>query len=112
MRSVVVVLPASMCAMMPMLRVLSSGTGRGLVGGAAHPARADLDQRLHLLEPPLEDPERVLLGALADDRQGLIEDALGEALLAVDEHGVDEFGHRSIVVLGIGQDVPTLDFTF
>ena len=31
--AVVVVLPASMCAMMPMLRVLSRGTGRGMAGG-------------------------------------------------------------------------------
>src|SRR5439155_25564311 len=91
---------------------LRAAPDRPTVGGAAHPARADLDQRLHLLERPLEDPEGILLGALPDDREGLVEDALDEALLAVDEHRVDEFGHRSVVVLGIGQDVPALDFTF
>src|SRR5262249_61746030 len=35
MRSVVVVLPASMCAMMPMLRVRSRGTWRGMTWDAA-----------------------------------------------------------------------------
>ena len=33
MRSVVVVFPASMCAMMPMLRVFSSGNLRGMKSG-------------------------------------------------------------------------------
>jgi hypothetical protein len=32
MRSVVVVLPASMCAMMPMLRVLASDVSLGMTG--------------------------------------------------------------------------------
>src|SRR5689334_8407806 len=39
---------------------------RDLVRRAADPTGAHLDERLHLVERALEDPERVLLRALAD----------------------------------------------
>src|SRR5438132_158883 len=83
-----------------------------LAGGTADAPRPYLHERLHLVERRLEDTEGILLGAIADDGEGVIEGAFGEALLAVHQQRVDELAHRSIVVLGVGQDVPTLDLTF
>src|SRR6185295_9140708 len=84
---------------------------RHLIGGTPDAPRAHLDERLHPVERTLEDGELVFLRALPDESKSIVEDVLGEALLSVVHHRVDELGHRPIVVLGIGQNLSTFDFT-
>src|SRR5438067_844694 len=90
---------------------LRADLDRNLVRRATDTAGAHLDERLHLVERALEDAERILLGALPDEIERAIQDALGEALLPVVHHRVDELRHRPIVELRIREDVPALDFT-
>src|SRR5262249_26196381 len=90
----------------------SPDLARHLIVGAADAPRADLDHRLHLIERAAEHPDRVLLGALADQIEGAVEDPLDDALLATRHHAVDELGDEPIVELGIGEDVPAFDFAF
>src|ERR1700761_6667555 len=57
---------------------------RHLVGGAADPAGADLEHRGQLFDRRFERLDRVGPGPLADDREAVVNDPLGKALLAVD----------------------------
>ena len=60
---------------------------RHLVGGAADAARAHLDERLHVVERALEDRRaRSSLARSPTEVERAVEDALGEALLAVVHH--------------------------
>src|SRR5262249_16771716 len=85
---------------------------RDLVGGAADAAGTDLDDGLGRVEGALEDGERVLLGPLRDQIEGAVEDALDEAALSVVHHRAHELRDRAVPVLGVRQDVLSLDFTF
>src|SRR5262249_36941524 len=91
---------------------LRSDLDRHLVRGAADAARPHFDLRLHLIQRALEDAERLLLGALADEDEGIVQDALRHAPLPVVHHAVDELRHQQIVVLRIGEYFSTLDFAF
>ena len=46
--------------------------------------------------PGVEDPERVFLRLLGDRVERAVEDALGEALAATEQHGVHEFGDQPV----------------
>src|SRR5436305_5048893 len=63
---------------------------RHLVGGATDAAGADLEHRGQLFDRCLQGLDRVLAAALADDRQGVVDDPLGKALLAVAHDLVDQ----------------------
>src|SRR5579872_2647125 len=91
MRSVVVVLPASMWAMMPMLRTFSRGYSRAVMSGGAFSLPAVVRERLvglghlgHVLAPLDRRAHAV----------GGVDDLVGEAL-----------GHRLLAALGreVGQ---------
>src|SRR4249919_3964456 len=56
---------------------------RDLVGGATDTAGADLEHRGKSFDRRLQDLDRVFAAALADDREAVVDEALGEALLAV-----------------------------
>src|SRR3954447_2232901 len=63
---------------------------RDLVGRAADAAGADLEHRRERLDRDLERLHGVLARALREDRQRVIDDALGGRLLAVQHHLVDD----------------------
>src|SRR3954465_452376 len=77
-----------------------------LVGRAADPAGADLEHGRERLDGRLEGLDRVLARALGEDRQRVIDDALGRRLLAVQHHLVDDLLDELGAVDGIGVDRP------
>ena len=48
--------------------------------------------------------EMLIPGALADDREGVVDDPLGDALLAVDHHLVDQLLNQPVAVTGVRLD--------
>src|SRR5262245_20120459 len=98
MRSVVVVLPASMWAMMPMLRVLSSGAERGIVA-FSRGARASLPAVVGEGLVRLRHLVRVLallhgLAALVGGVDELVRELVAHALALARACGGDEPAHR------------------
>src|SRR5205085_4262393 len=81
---------------------------RHLVGGAAHTAGADLEHRGERLDAPLELLDRVASRALGDDRERVVDDLLGDGLLAVEHHLVDDLLDEPVVVDRISRDRPDL----
>src|SRR6185312_5159586 len=77
-----------------------------LVGGAADAAGTDLEDRSELADGLLEDVGRILAGALADDREGVVDDPLGGRLLAVEHHAVDDLLDEAGAVDGVRLDRP------
>jgi hypothetical protein len=52
----------------------------------------------------MEDLKRILAGAVLDDLEGAVDDALCSRLLAVLHDDVHELGHLPIAILGVGHD--------
>jgi len=77
---------------------------RHLVGGATDAAGADLEHRGQLFDRCLQGLDRVLAAALADDRQGVVDDPLGKALLAVAHDLVDQLLDEAVAVPRVGFD--------
>ena len=76
---------------------------RHLVGGAAHPAGFHLDQRLDVVHRLVKELQGVVAPPLAHDVHGVVQDALGRALLAPLHQTVDEPAHQRIVdISGLG----------
>src|SRR5680860_158290 len=82
----------------------SGDLDRHLVGGAADPARADLERRGQVFDRRLQGLDRVLAGTLADDRQCVVDDPLGDRLLAVAHHLVDQLLDEPVAETGIRFD--------
>ena len=61
-----------------------------LVGRATDAAALDLEGGAHVVERLLEGDHGILTGLGGDAFEGAVDDALGEALLAVEEDLVDE----------------------
>src|ERR687894_102212 len=124
MRSVVVVLPASMCAMIPMFLTRRSGVflatdtaispslpsvmcecpvhlDRHLIGSATDPAALYLQTRPDVLQSVVKDRDRIGAGPLLDKGEGVVNYLLGGALLAVEHHLVYELLHQHAPVDGI-----------
>ena len=78
-----------------------------LVGGAADALGLDLERGAHVVHGLLEDGQRILLGALLDDVEGIIDDALGDGLLAVKQDLVDQLRDEAVVVLCVRHDLTT-----
>jgi hypothetical protein len=85
---------------------------RNLVRGSADAARAHFDGRLHVVERALEHVEAALFQATFDRLDGAVEDGLGNALLAVLLHAVDELGDDAVVVNRIGKQLTLTGRTF
>src|SRR5215213_1288923 len=79
---------------------------RHLVGGAADAARLDLEHRRQRLDRGLQRLDRVAAGALAEDRQRVVDDPLGGRLLAVEHHTVADLLYELGAVQGIRLDRP------
>src|SRR3954453_837967 len=79
---------------------------RHLVGGAADATRFDLERGRQRLDRGLERLDRVLVAALGDDRQRVVDDALGGRLLAVEHHLVDDLLDELGVVDRVGLNRP------
>src|SRR5918995_42320 len=114
MRSVVVVLPASMWAMIPMLRTRSGAPlrhldGRLVVRAAAAPG-ANLQQGSDGFDRLLEHLDRRLAGLLPDPVQRGVDDLLGCGLLPARHDLVDDLGDELRVVDGIRIELADLDF--
>src|SRR4051794_27032374 len=79
---------------------------RDLVGRAAYAAGADLQHGREGLDRDLEGLDRILAGALREDRQRVIDDALGGRLLPVQHHLVDDLLDKLGTVDGVRIDRP------
>src|SRR5919202_1615649 len=101
---------ASRCAIVfsRRARAACGDLDRHLVGRAAHAAGADLEDRRERLDRVLEDLERLAPGALADDRERVVDDPLGDRLLAVEHDLVDHLLHEARAVERVGLDGPDL----
>src|SRR6266850_3481372 len=75
-----------------------------LVGGTADAAALHLEDRLDVVEGLLERLDRVVVGALLDQIEGAVGDALGDGLLPLAHHVVDELGEQPVLELRIGED--------
>src|SRR3990172_13030128 len=93
-------------------RHLACGTHfqRDLVGGAAYAPRPHLQHRHRVPHRLLEHLARVFLDALAHLVQRIVDDALGDALLAVLHHFVNYRLHPDATVLGVGRCRMANDF--
>src|SRR4051794_1855134 len=89
-------------------RAAGGDLDRDLVRRAADAAGADLEDRGERLDRVVEDLKRVAAAALADDRQRVVDDALGDRLLAVQHDLVDHLLDEARAVDGIGLDGPDL----
>src|ERR1700744_4731100 len=79
---------------------------RDLVGRAADAAGADLERRGQGFDRRLEGLARVFSAALADEGEGVVDDPLGKALLAVRHDLVDQLLDKAVAVTGVGLDRP------
>src|SRR3954464_183867 len=79
-----------------------------LVGGAADAAGTDLEHRGQGLDGGLELLDRVLARALADDRERVVDDALGRGLLAIQHDLVDHLLDEARAEDGVRLDLPDL----
>src|SRR5207245_2228107 len=79
-----------------------------LVGGAADAAGLHLEDRGKRLDPGLELLDRVLAGPLGQDGHRVVDDLLGDRLLAVAHHLVDQLLNQAIPVDRIWLDRPNL----
>src|SRR3954449_3013251 len=77
---------------------------RDLVGRSADAAGADLEHRRERLDRDLERLHGVLARALREDRQRVVDDALGGRLLAVQHHLVDDLLDELGAVDGVRLD--------
>src|SRR5437773_820247 len=94
MRSVVVVLPASMWAMMPILRQRLSGTWRAI----ACKKLRNFETWLDVLDRFLEHLHRIVARLFLHDLQRLVHDPFSRRSLAVLHDRADELGHERTVV--------------
>src|ERR1700742_3866777 len=74
---------------------------RDLVGRTADAAGADLERRGQRFDRRLEDLDRIFSAALADDGEGVVDDPLGKALLAVRHDLVAQLLNKAVAVTGV-----------
>src|SRR5262245_14089239 len=78
---------------------------RHLVVRAADTARFHLKARLDVVDRLLEHLQRIVAALLLDDVEGLVNDALGGAALAVAHHAVDELAHERTLIDQVRRNV-------
>src|SRR5665647_5296 len=99
-------------------RAVRANVDGNLVGRTTDAAALDLDARANVRERALPDLQRIILRTLGDHVERLVDDALGNRLLAVAHDDVDELGQpatnvgRSVGVLRVREDLALGDFTF
>ena len=94
------------------LLALGADFGGDLEGGTADTLAAHLDAGRHIGQGLLPHLEAVLFGALADHVDCIVEDAVGDGLLAAHHQVVDELRHLHVIVFGIRKDDSFLGFSF
>src|SRR5439155_18677804 len=77
---------------------------RHLVGRTAYALGLDLEDGRDVAHRLVEDVQRLLARGAPDLFECLIDDPLGQALLALEHEAVDELGQSHVGVYGIGQD--------
>ena len=87
------------------LTALRANLQRNLIGCAAHAAGLDFQGRHDVFHSLLESVQTVLAGLGLDDLECVIDDALGNALLAVEHDAVDELSHQSGIIDRIRKDL-------
>src|SRR5690606_19760522 len=87
---------------------LGADLDRDLVGRAADAAAADLHERGDVVDRLAEDLDALLVRALLDHVEGAVDEALGDALLAVAHHAVNELGDDLVFVERIGDRDPLI----
>src|SRR5690606_8863221 len=75
-----------------------------LVGGATDAAALDLKGGAHVVERLLEGDHCILTALRLNGRKGVVDDVLGERLLAVEEDLVDELADDRRTVNGVDCD--------
>jgi hypothetical protein len=75
-----------------------------LVGGSTHTTRTNLKGGTHVVERLLESGHGVSAGLGLYAFECAVNDALGEALLAIKKNLVDELGDDGGAVYGVGND--------
>jgi hypothetical protein len=73
-------------------RAVRANVDRHLVRRATDAAALDLDLGPDVAQRAVPHLQRIVLGALGDQVEGLVDDLLGGRLLAVRHHHVDELG--------------------
>src|SRR5690606_25348992 len=88
---------------------LGTNLHRDLVGGTADAPALHLEHRLDVVERLLEDAQRILSRTSLDHAEGAIDDALGNGLLAVAHHLVDELRQKPVVELRVRENLSLFD---
>src|SRR5690625_3640568 len=78
---------------------------RHLVGRATDSAAADLERGLDVVQAALQNDERVLAGLLTGTLEGVVDDALSEGTLAVDQHLVDQCSDERRAIDRVGDEL-------
>src|SRR5215210_728407 len=79
---------------------------RHLVRRPADPAALHLDAWPDVLQRVVQHAHGVRAGALLDIREGVVDDLLGHAFLAVEHHLVDDLLHQHAPVYGVARYLP------
>src|SRR5579872_321328 len=87
------------------LAAVGADLDRHLIGGAADPARANLDGGPYTGQRLVEDPDRILAAALLNAVEGAVDNALGDRLLALVHQAIHEFGHNLVAEFRIRQNL-------
>ena len=86
--------------------------GGDLEGGATDAAGANLDAGGDVGEGFLPDLEAILFGAVGDDVDCIVENAIGDGLFATHHEVVDKLGDEDVIVFGIREDDSFLGLSF
>src|SRR6266545_3782529 len=78
---------------------------RDLVRRPPDPPGTHLEQRPGVVDGSLQRDHRVVRGALGDDLERLVDDPLGQRLLTVLQHLVDQLGDDRVLVDRVGPDL-------
>ena len=94
------------------LLALGADFHRDLVVGGADSANLEFDFGHDVADRGGEDVHRGFLGLLFDLLEGLVDDGLGGAALAIVHDAVDQAGNEFGVIYWVGKDITFLDSTF
>ena len=94
------------------LLTLGADFGRDLESGTTDALAAHLDAGRDIGQSLLPHLEAVLFGTVAHHVDCIVEDAVGDGLLATHHQVVDKLGNEDIVVFGIREDYSFLGLSF
>src|SRR6266496_2062104 len=84
---------------------------RHLIVRAADAARLHFETRLDVVDRLLEHLQRIVAALFLDDVEGLVNDALGSAALAVAHHAVDKLAHERALIDRVRRNISLWNFS-